>query len=127
MSPHARSLWAVEGCSTTADVELVAEVLEESGAREVVLKTTDSRGFEVPDAAPTVTGFDVPVVLLAAIPPCHGDFKALARMAASVPRITCVSAPTVVADADRDALTALLQGTALAGASESVGEIVVLG
>ena len=45
---------------------------------------------------------------------------------AAEPRMMCLSAPTVVAQADRDALLPLLQGKALAGASEAVGEIAIL-
>ena len=50
----------------------------------------------------------------------------MVRAVAAEPRMMCLSAPTVVAQADRDALLPLLQGKALAGASEAVGEIAIL-
>ena len=54
------------------------------------------------------------------------DFGDIVRAVAAEPRMMCLSAPTVVAQADRDALLPLLQGKALAGASEAVGEIAIL-
>jgi len=121
------NFFAVEGCATAADVARVAQVLEANRRREVSLKTTDGRGFEIPDELPSTVGFDIPVLILAAVPPCHDDFLAIVHAVAAEARVVCLSAPTVVAQADRDMLLPLLQGTALAGASEAVGEIAILG
>ena len=44
---------------------------------------------------------------------------------AAVPQIACLSAPTAVEQADRDALLPQLKGKALAGASEAAGEISI--
>ena len=118
--------FAVEGCSTAADVARVAEVLDANRRREVVLKKVNWKGFDTPDESPTTVGFDIPVMLAAKVPPCHDNFGEIVRAVAAEPRIVCLSAPTVVAQADRDVLLPLLQGKTLAGASEAVGEIAVL-
>jgi len=119
--------FAIEGCATAADLERVAAVLEANKRREVMLKTTDGRGFEIPDEHPTPLGFDIPAMIIASVPPSHADFVAMAHAAAAEPRVVCLGAPTAVAQADCDKLLPLLQGTALAGAAEAEGEIAILG
>jgi hypothetical protein len=119
--------FAVEGCATAADVERVAMVLEANKRREVMLKTTDGRGFEIPDEHPTPMGFDIPAMIIASVPPSHADFESLALAAAADPRVVCLGTPTAVGQADCDKLLPLLQGTALAGAAEAEGEIAILG
>ena len=107
--------FAIEGAATASDVALISEVLDTNRRREVVLKSVDTRGFDVPDDKPTALGFDIPVMLLSAVPPCHEDFGDIVRAVAAEPRMMCLSAPTVVAQADRDALLPLLQGEAPGG------------
>jgi len=119
--------FAVEGCATAADIERVAMVLEANKSREVMLKTTDGRGFEIPDEHPTPMGFDIPAMIIASVPASHADFESMAHAAAAEPRVVCLGAPTAVAQADCDKLLPLLQGTALAGAAEAEGEIAILG
>ena len=38
---------SIDGCTSAEDVERVASVLEANERREVLLKTTDGRGFEI--------------------------------------------------------------------------------
>tara|TARA_B110001452_G_scaffold202887_1_gene172903 strand:- start:984 stop:1901 length:918 start_codon:yes stop_codon:yes gene_type:complete len=119
--------FAIEGCATAADVLEVAKVLDAHKKTMKVKTTTNWKGFEVEDKSPTEVGFDIPAVVMAAVPPCHEDFDDIVRAVADVPQMVCLVAPTAVADADRDRLLSMLGGKALAGASEAAGEIAILG
>ena len=83
--------------------------------------------LQVDAESPTEVGFDIPAVVMAAVPPCHEDFDGIVRAVAAVPQMVCLAAPTAVSDVDRDRLLPMLGSTALAGASEAAGEIAILG
>jgi len=117
--------FAIEGCATAADVQRVVGVLEANKRREVFRLSVNKKGFTIPDETPSIVGFDIPVLLMAAVPPCNEEFKSIAAVVSSAPQIACLGAPTVVEQADRDALLPQLNGKSLAGASEAAGEMAI--
>ena len=86
------------------------------------------RGMMELEAEPSVAGFDVPAFVLTTARPCTEDFTELLRAAVASPRICGVGAPSVLSDAELDALAPILaadEAFVLAGPSEAAGELAV--
>lgn len=127
--------FAITGCATAHDVELVAAILSKNRLREEKKYFVDTRGFDIPEETPSSVGFEIPALLVvsSAEGANGGGVQALAELAEAAAAselligIACLDAP--MGDADLDAIhTKMRSGSVLAGrsADEATDEMVVL-
>ena len=126
----APDFFAVAGCTSAADVDLVSSILSKNKLRSESKLVVDLRGMDSYEAEPSTTGFDIPALLL--VSTAGGDLGALAAAAAKSEHIcglALVDGAPRLGDAELDGLHAQLggDGALLAGpCSSAEGELVVL-
>ena len=123
--------FAVAGCTSARDVELVATTLDKHTLRKERGVFVDLRGFDQLDENPSTLGFAIPALLLlnaAADGAALHEMAAAAAKSAHIGGIAVVDAP--LSDAEADTLHGLLaEGAILAGRSadaEQPEELIVL-
>lgn len=123
----AADFFAIDGCSSVADVQHVAELLETNAFSVERRYRANLKGMMALEDEATAAGFDVPALVLTSVRPCTAEFETVLAAAAHAPRIGGLAVPTVTSDQEMVLLERVANDSFVyAGPSEAAGELAVL-